>query len=75
MFLILDTTTLILGGILLVFVLVATFTDVFLKKPKRTENPTVASNEIQQDASNAEQQNAEADELEMDKPTQTTEIE
>ena len=38
MFLILDTTTLILGGILLVFVLVATFTDVFLKKPKGT-NP------------------------------------
>ena len=75
MFLILDTTTLILGGILLVFVLVATFTDVFLKKPKRTENPTVASNEIHQDASNAEQQNAEADELERDKPTQTTEIE
>ena len=42
MTLIIDTASLIGGGILLLLVLAATLTDVFLRKSRRTENPLVA---------------------------------
>ena len=41
MTLIIDTASLIGGGILLLLVLAATLTNVFLRKARRTENPLV----------------------------------